>query len=111
MLRKDARAGPLAGCRVGFLRTAPGAPDPAAWTLRTSRSRRTDPLHPDGRHDPAVLERPLSGRRLPRVRRGRHSHRLGVDRDDATRGTLLSDAHAMLSAYSRLGMTPANHRD
>lgn len=65
----------------------------------------------DGRHDPAVLETAL-GAQAPGGATGvALSYRLGVDRDDATRGTLLSDAHAMLSAYNRLGMTPGGHRD
>jgi hypothetical protein len=39
------------------------------------------------------------------------AYRLGVDKDDLTRGTFLADAETMISNYVRLGIAPGGHRD
>jgi hypothetical protein len=65
----------------------------------------------DGRHDPDVNETNL-GPQVPGGAPGAAlAWRLGVDKDDLTRGTFLSDAEAMISTYIRHGFAPGGHRD
>ncbi len=65
----------------------------------------------DGRHDPELDERNL-GPQVPGGAPGAAlAYRLGVDKDDLTRGTFLSDAEAMIGHYLRLGFAPGGHRD
>lgn len=65
----------------------------------------------DGRHDPALDERHL-GPQSPGGAPGTAlAHRLGVDTDDLTRGTFVSDAESMIEAYVRIGLAPGGHRD
>ncbi len=65
----------------------------------------------DGRHDPGLNEAEL-GPQVPGGATGAAlAYRLGVDRDDLTRGTFLSDFESMLNNYLRLGLTPGGHRD
>jgi len=65
----------------------------------------------DGRHDPALDESAL-GPQVPGGAPGSAlAYRLGVDKDDLTRGTFLSDAEMMVDSYLRLGLTPGGHRD
>jgi hypothetical protein len=65
----------------------------------------------DGRHDPDLDESNLG----PQVPGGAPSaalaYRLGVDKDDLTRGTFLNDAETMMSEFKRLGFSPGGHRD
>lgn len=76
------------------------------------------PVHPtaktrciDGRHDPELNERVL-GPQVPGGAPGAAlAYRLGVDEDDLTRGTFLSDAESMIGNYIRLGFAPGGHRD
>lgn len=65
----------------------------------------------DGRHDPELDESHL-GAQVPGGAPGAAlAYRLGVDKDDLTRGTFLADAEAMISNYVRLGFAPGGHRD
>ncbi len=65
----------------------------------------------DGRHDPELDESNL-GAQVPGGAIGAAlAYRLGVDKDDLTRGTFYSDAEAMIEAYVRLGLAPGGHRD
>lgn len=65
----------------------------------------------DGRHDPELNERVL-GPQVPGGAPGAAlAYRLGVDEDDLTRGTFLSDAESMIGNYIRLGFAPGGHRD
>lgn len=65
----------------------------------------------DGRHDPALDEGDL-GPQVPGGAPGAAlAYRLGVDKDDLTRGTFTGDAEAMIEAYLRLGLSPGGHRD
>ena len=65
----------------------------------------------DGRHDPNLDEKHL-GPQVPGGAPGAAlAYRLGVDEDDLTRGTFLSDAEAMIGHYIRLGFAPGGHRD
>lgn len=65
----------------------------------------------DGRHDPELDEKYL-GPQVPGGAPGAAlAFRLGVDKDDLTRGTFLTDAEAMISNYLRLGFAPGGHRD
>lgn len=65
----------------------------------------------DGRHDPGLNEAEL-GPQVPGGATGAAlAYRLGVDRDDLTRGTFLSDFESMLDNYLRLGLSPGGHRD
>lgn len=65
----------------------------------------------DGRHDPELDEAQL-GPQVPGGAPGAAlAYRLGVDRDDLTRGTFIGDFEAMLSSYTRLGLSPGGHRD
>lgn len=65
----------------------------------------------DGRHDPELVEKVL-GPQVPGGAPGAAlAYRLGVDEDDLTRGTFLSDAEAMIGNYIRLGFAPGGHRD
>ena len=65
----------------------------------------------DGRHDPALNEAEL-GPQVPGGATGAAlAYRLGVDRDDLTRGTFLSDFETMLDGFLRLGLAPGGHRD
>lgn len=65
----------------------------------------------DGRHDPELDEGHL-GPQVPGGAPGAAlAYRLGVDRDDLTRGTFLADAESMISSYLRLGFAPGGHRD
>jgi hypothetical protein len=65
----------------------------------------------DGRHDPALNESSL-GAQVPGGAPGAAlAFRLGVDKDDLTRGTFFNDAETMVEAYIRLGLSPGGHRD
>lgn len=65
----------------------------------------------DGRHDPHLDEKML-GPQVPGGAPGAAlAYRLGVDEDDLTRGTFLTDAEAMIGHYLRLGFAPGGHRD
>lgn len=65
----------------------------------------------DGRHDPNLDEAHL-GPQVPGGAPGAAlAYRLGVDEDDLTRGTFLTDAEAMIGNYIRLGFAPGGHRD
>lgn len=65
----------------------------------------------DGRHDPQLDEAHL-GPQVPGGATGAAlAYRLGVDKDDLTRGTFYSDFATMLEVYVRLGLTPGGHRD
>lgn len=65
----------------------------------------------DGRHDPEVDDKHL-GPQVPGGAPGAAlAYRLGVDKDDLTRGTFLADAEAMIGNYIRLGFAPGGHRD
>lgn len=65
----------------------------------------------DGRHDPELDEKKL-GAQVPGGAPGAAlAYRLGVDKDDLTRGTFLRDAEAMIGNFIRLGFAPGGHRD
>jgi hypothetical protein len=65
----------------------------------------------DGRHDPELDEKHL-GPQVPGGAPGAAlAYRLGVDKDDLTRGTFLTDAEAMIGNFIRLGFSPGGHRD
>lgn len=65
----------------------------------------------DGRHDPELDESRL-GPQVPGGAAGAAlAYRLGVDKDDLTRGTFFNDAEAMIESYLRLGLAPGGHRD
>lgn len=65
----------------------------------------------DGRHDPKLDESTL-GPQVPAGAPGAAlAYRLGVDKDDLTRGTFINDAEVMIDAYLRLGIAPGGHRD
>lgn len=65
----------------------------------------------DGRHDPRLDENSL-GPQVPGGAPGAAlAHRLGVDKDDLTRGTFYNDAETMIHSYLRLGLAPGGHRD
>lgn len=65
----------------------------------------------DGRHDPELDEQHL-GAQVPGGAPGAAlAHRLGVDKDDLTRGTFVNDAESMINAYLRLELSPGGHRD
>jgi hypothetical protein len=65
----------------------------------------------DGRHDPELDERDL-GPQVPGGAPGAAlAYRLGVDKDELTRGTFLVDAEDMIRRFLRLGFAPGGHRD
>jgi hypothetical protein len=65
----------------------------------------------DGRHDPELDETSL-GPQVPGGAPGAAlAFRLGVDKDDLTRGTFTGDAEMMIESYVRLGLSPGGHRD
>jgi len=65
----------------------------------------------DGRHDPDLDEAAL-GPQVPGGAPGSAlAYRLGVDKDDLTRGTFTGDAEMMIESYLRLGLSPGGHRD
>ncbi len=65
----------------------------------------------DGRHYPKFDESNL-GPQVPGGAPGAAlAYRLGVDKDDLTRGTFYNDAEAMIDSYLRLGLAPGGHRD
>ncbi len=65
----------------------------------------------DGRHDPDLDEAAL-GPQVPGGAPGAAlAYRLGVDKDDLTRGTFTGDAEMMIEAYLRHGLSPGGHRD
>lgn len=65
----------------------------------------------DGRPDPHLDETNL-GPQVPGGAPGAAlAYRLGVDKDDLTRGTFLTDAEIMIGNYLRLGFAPGGHRD
>lgn len=65
----------------------------------------------DGRHDPELDEANL-GPQVPGGAPGAAlAYRLGVDKDDLTRGTFLDDAESMIAQFIRLGFAPGGHRD
>lgn len=65
----------------------------------------------DGRHDPKLDETNLGPQVPGGAIGGALAYRLGVDKDDLTRGTFVHDAETMISTYLRLGLTPGGHRD
>ncbi len=76
------------------------------------------PVHPgartrciDGRHDPDLDESKLGPQVPGGVPGAALAYRLGVDRDDLTRGTFLVDAEEMIRRFLRLGFTVGGHRD
>jgi hypothetical protein len=77
--------------------------------VEVSHSARTRCI--DGRHDPELDEKKL-GAQVPGGAPGAAlAYRLGVDKDDLTRGTFLVDAEEMIARYLRLGFAPGGHRD
>ncbi len=65
----------------------------------------------DGRHDPELDEANL-GPQVPGGAPGAAlAYRLGVDKDDLTRGTFLADAEAMINSFGRYGLAIGGHRD
>lgn len=77
--------------------------------VEVSQSARTRCI--DGRHDPELDEKKL-GAQVPGGAPGAAlAYRLGVDKDDLTRGTFLVDAEEMIARYLRLGFAPGGHRD
>ncbi len=65
----------------------------------------------DGRHDPKFDEANL-GAQVPGGAPGAAlAYRLGIDKDDLTRGTFYNDAEVMIESYLRLGFSPGGHRD
>ncbi|MEZ5095534.1 MAG: hypothetical protein R2731_05145 [Nocardioides sp.] len=65
----------------------------------------------DGRHDPG-LDETLLGPQVPGGAPGSAlAYRLGVDKDDLTRGTFTGDAEMMIESYLRPGLAPGGHRD
>ena len=65
----------------------------------------------DGRHDPLFDEANL-GAQVPGGAPGAAlAYRLGIDKDDLTRGTFYDDAEMMIDSYLRLGLSPGGHRD
>jgi hypothetical protein len=65
----------------------------------------------DGRHDPELDEANL-GPQVPGGAPGAAlAYRLGVDKDDLTRGTFLDDAQIMIDNFLRRGLAPGGHRD
>jgi len=65
----------------------------------------------DGRHDPHFDESKL-GAQVPGGAPGAAlAYRLGIDKDDLTRGTFYNDAEVMIDSYLRLGLAPGGHRD
>lgn len=65
----------------------------------------------DGRQDPKLNAQKL-GPQVPGGAAGAAiAYRLGVDKDDLTRGTFFNDAESMLSNFLRLGFPPGGHRD
>jgi hypothetical protein len=75
-------------------------------THQTARTRCID-----GRHDPE-LDESLLGPQVPGGATGAAlAYRLGVDKDDLTRGTFLSDAESMIGSFLRNGLSIGGHRD
>jgi hypothetical protein len=65
----------------------------------------------DGRHDPKFDEANL-GAQVPGGAPGAAlAYRLGIDKDDLTRGTFYNDAEVMFDSFLRLGLSPGGHRD
>lgn len=65
----------------------------------------------DGRNDPKFDESNL-GAQVPGGAPGAAlAYRLGIDKDDLTRGTFYNDAEVMIDSYLRLGLSPGGHRD
>lgn len=65
----------------------------------------------DGRHDPKLKETEL-GPQVPGGAPGAAlSFVLGVDKDDLTRGSFVTDAETMIDNFIRLGFNPGGHRD
>lgn len=75
----------------------------------------TNPAAPtrciDGRYDPQLDEAHLGSQVPGGAPGGALAHRLGVDTDDLTRGTLKHDAENMIFDYLRFGFSPGGHRD
>lgn len=65
----------------------------------------------DGRHDPGLDENNLGPQVPGGAIGGALAYRLGVDKDDLTRGTFVNDAEMMIATYMRLGLSPGGHRD
>lgn len=65
----------------------------------------------DGRHDPQ-LDETMLGAQVPGGAAGAAiAYRIGVDKDDLTRGSFLSDAESMINMYVRHELAPGGHRD
>ncbi len=65
----------------------------------------------DGRHDPRLDEGSLGPQGPGGAPGVALAYRLGVDKDDLTRGTFTGDAEMMIESYLRLGLSPGGHRD
>jgi hypothetical protein len=79
------------------------------YYVRTKHGAKTRCI--DGRHDPKFDESNL-GAQVPGGAPGAAlAYRLGIDKDDLTRGTFYNDAEAMIESYLRLGLSPGGHRD
>lgn len=65
----------------------------------------------DGRHDPKLDENNLGPQVSGGATGAAFAYRLGVDKDDLTRGTFYNDVETMIEAYLRLGLSPGGHRD
>jgi hypothetical protein len=79
------------------------------YYVATNKSAKTRCI--DGRHDPKFDESNL-GAQVPGGAPGAAlAYRLGIDKDDLTRGTFYNDAEAMIDSYLRLDLSPGGHRD
>lgn len=65
----------------------------------------------DGRYDPELDERNLGPQVPGGVPGAALAYRLGVDKDDLTRGTFFVDAEDMIRRFLRLGFPLGGHRD
>lgn len=65
----------------------------------------------DGRHDPKINNDNI-GPQVPGGAPGAAlAYRLGVDKDDLTKGSYLQDANDMIKRFLRIGLAPGGHRD
>jgi len=65
----------------------------------------------DGRYDPNIDNNNI-GPQVPGGAPGAAlAYRLGVDKDDLTKGSYLQDANDMIKRFLRIGLAPGGHRD
>lgn len=65
----------------------------------------------DGRHDPNIDNANI-GPQVPGGTPGAAlAYRLGVDKDDLTKGSYLQDANDTIKRFLRIGLAPGGHRD